>query len=1033
MSLQNAIEARIRPVAQQSSDDYLQPDETAVLKSLKLAVEHAAHLLPAQGPITSFVHHNTLHAFEEYSFVDAVRKAGRIFGCEPFMSEERYRDALAKGRISSADLRSVLDEDLAGRVDECVVPTCTHGQLRLAMLEHPLRTGPAAELLWCVAETDALRHMSENVSAAVRMRLIAQTRRWVMRDLRNGEDGAGSWTDGLLGADGGASLESWQEAQWEGLTLRMLWRICCNGVASAPVNNAMANDPVRHRDLLLAVSGVDADLLVHDVLIPFCAAYLDQGLSHWSLPGREHGFFQAFIQLYRRPLGAAAAWRRGLPAQIADIEKHGLTPLRSIHNSLDQLGVPPSEWEAYLAATVLALRGWGGMIRQVEIRHDRVVRPIPQDSFMGFLAIRLLLDRLALASVAQEMLGYGRPLHALRHELRLRMPPRRERGPEQRAFNVFQLAQALGWTPEFLSRLRDEDWRRLVDEIMAFSPHEQRRILHLAYERRFYTRTLDAVMLHNRKPNPDPASPQFQAMFCIDEREESMRRHLEEVAPNVVTFSIAGFYFIDMYYKGLADAHFAPLCPPIIQPKHWVAEIVAEDLAESHRRRAQTRHALGMASHQLHIGSRTFVVGALMSAALGALASIPLVARTLFPRLTARLRKMCGAILRPPHQTRLDLETGEAPTDTQPGYTLDGMVDIAERVLRDTGLTSGFARLIFTFGHGSSSVNNPHESAYNCGACGGGQGSANGRAIAQILNDARVRERLVARGIAIPGDTVFIGGMHNTGNDQITFFDLDHLPSSHHQEFDAARRLLEQASDRNSHERCRRFESASLGLAPRAARAHTEGRAEDLAQVRPELGHATNAICIVGRRRRTRGLFLDRRAFLNCYDPTQDDKDGTILARILQAAVPVCAGISLEYYFSCVDNRGYGCGTKLPHNVASLLGVMDGALSDLRTGLPWQMVEIHEPVRILFIIETTPDKMLGIMDRDVVIGRLVRNGWVKLAVLDPELPELRVYRNGAFEKHAVEAEALPSAASSLEWYRGWRDHLEFAEIVPHPG
>ena len=38
---------------------------------------------------------------------------------------------------------------------------------------------------------------------------------------------------------------------------------------------------------------------------------------------------------------------------------------------------------------------------------------------------------------------------------------------------------------------------------------------------------------------------------------------------------------------------------------------------------------------------------------------------------------------------------------------------------------------------------------------------------------------------------------------------------------------------------------------------------------------------------------------------------------------------------------------------------MDGAASDLRTGLPWQMVEIHEPVRLLFIIETTPETMTG--------------------------------------------------------------------------
>ena len=148
-----------------------------------------------------------------------------------------------------------------------------------------------------------------------------------------------------------------------------------------------------------------------------------------------------------------------------------------------------------------------------------------------------------------------------------------------------------------------------------------------------------------------------------------------------------------------------------------------------------------------------------------------------------------------------------------------------------------------------------------------------------------------------------------------------------------------------------------LWYPPRAALGHVEGRAADLAQPRPEYGHATNAFCIVGRRERTRGLFLDRRAFLVSYDPTRDE-DGTTLARILAAVVPVVAGISLEYYFSYVDPTGYGCGTKLPHNVTSLLGVMDGAQSDLRTGLPWQMVEIHEPVRLTMVVDTTPEILI---------------------------------------------------------------------------
>src|SRR6185312_1586659 len=137
----------------------------------------------------------------------------------------------------------------------------------------------------------------------------------------------------------------------------------------------------------------------------------------------------------------------------------------------------------------------------------------------------------------------------------------------------------------------------------------------------------------------------------------------------------------------------------------------------------------------------------------------------------------------------------------------------------------------------------------------------------------------------------------------------------------------------------------------------------------------------------------DRRAFLTSYDP-DNDPDGSILTRILNSAVPVCAGINLEYYFSSVDPTGYGCGTKLPHNITSLLGVMDGAASDLRPGLPWQMVEIHEPMRCLFVVETTPEVMLGIIAGDETIRRLVRNEWVQVATLDPAGAAIHLYRGG---------------------------------------
>jgi hypothetical protein len=434
----------------------------------------------------------------------------------------------------------------------------------------------------------------------------------------------------------------------------------------------------------------------------------------------------------------------------------------------------------------------------------------------------------------------------------------------------------------------------------------------------------------------------------------------------------------------------------------------------------------------MHRGSRGFAGGALLTAGLGALASIPLVARVLFPRFTGRITETFGRFVRPPSLTQLELERAEAtpgPTHGHVGYSLDEMVNMSDRLLRDIGLTSSFARLIMILGHGSTSVNNPHISAYHCGACGGGCGGPNARALAQMLNDPRVRERLGERGIVIPQETFVVGGWHNTCNDAVTYLDRDRLPPSHQADFDRVRQELDEACDRNAHERCRRFVSAPLNMTFAGARRHVENRAEDLAQTRPECGHASNALCIVARRSRTRGLYLDRRAFLTTYDPTQDDEDASTLTRLLSAAVPVCAGINLEYYFSYVDSVGYGCGTKLPHNVTSLLGIMDGAASDLRPGLPWQMVEIHEPVRLLFIIETRPETLLKLMDKNPGIGQLCRNGWIQVATLSPDSNRIHLLRGNRFEPYQPESSTLPSAARSVDWYRGWRENLGFCQIA----
>ncbi len=1020
----------------------LSPDHDRLNRS----IEKSAGLLPIHGPITAFVFLNTLQALEDLPFEQGLLLGANLFGVQPYLTEDRYREKLARGRIRLEDLSIVLRRDLAERADVKLASVTTPFEVRLAMLQHALQTGPVEELRWFIAETDALTRFRGDVPQAARARVIDETKRWVMRDLRDGGDDSHRSTashgthdqhlhDDLIRRFGESTIEQWSDTTWESFTLRLLWRVCRDGALhlKSGSTNAAGQHSLRHRDALQRATNRDSDALVNDVLIRFCAAFTDQGMAGWKLPARDHGFYRAFCEVYSLPAGPPDLWMRGLAGELARVQAARLTPLDSIRESLDLLGVNDGEQDDFLTASLLALRGWAGMIWQLEVRPDRVALSAPRGSLVEFLAIRLILERVALTHLAADAMNYRGPLSGLRAATELKNGNGQTNPIEGRALLLFQVAQTFGWSPSGLHRLNADDWSALVSEIESFTSVERRRLFHLAFERRFRRRALDAISVHTKRESHRVPSPRFQAAFCIDTREESLRRHIEEVAPDAETFSTAGFFNVPIYFRGVADAHFSTLCPIVVRPQHWITEEVVYSLVDEDRRRAKTRKAIGTVSHSFHVGSRSIARGAVLTAGLGVLASIPLVARVLFPRLTARIRRRASQFVEAPQTTRLRLERTESPPGPEGnriGFNLEEMANIGERVLRDIGLTSSYSRLFFFFGHGSFCLNNPHKSAYDCGACSGGAGGPNARALAAMLNDPRVRSILATRGVHVPDDTIFLGGQHNTCSDKLTFHDLDLLPKSHLADFEAARVSLETACERNAHERCRRFQSAPLNLSFAEAHRHVEGRSEDLAQTRPEFGNASNGICFVGRRSRTRGLYLDRRCFMQSYDPTQDDARLSILGRILAPVVPVCEGINLQYFFSYIDSPGWGCGTKLPHNVTSLLGVMDGASSDLRPGLPWQGVEIHEPVRLLFIIETTPDGIRQIMDRDPLVGKILRNGWSQLALLNPNSNEIVVYRQGEFYPYEPDITELPQAASSLDWYRGTRDHMDFAQIVP---
>jgi uncharacterized protein len=969
--------------------------------NLAQTIERLAQLLPAQGPISIFIHHNTLHAFEHLPFEDAVEIAAMRLGREPYLAESRYRDKLASGRIHPKDVHALLLEQLGASGSESVAGLGSRLDLWRVVVLHGIPTTAGRELTWILEETDVLSRFRNDLPASARSTLAA------LREMTDRVD---------------------DERQ----AVRRLWNACLAAVTRADVSAVIgrAAMPVRHRDWLFEVHGIDPDTWIHPPLIRFLAGYLDQGLAQWAMPERERGIHGCFLELYATSLAArCGSWARTLPDVVGNDRVAERDAFDSIAHSLRELGVHPDEYDDYLAAELLALRGWAGIVRQIEERPDRVPARDLTVTLRGYLAVRLLFERAALEHAARQ-LSFNGSLSDLRDYLRRSLPVSPPPTTVERAWPLFHVAQLCGLDASIVEQWTPAHVAELEQELQQLKAMRRRRILHQAFERAIRHRLYDAVTQH--ATHASSQAPAFQAIFCLDEREESFRRHLEEVDPACETLSTAGFFNVAMYHEGITDAHPRPLCPVAIRPDHYVAEMAADEDRLVERTRRLHRRAAGFLGYNVHLGSRSPVRGALLMTAFGWFALVPLVLRVVFPWLSSRWRQIHQTTITT-SRTRLQLDRDSAapPIGKHSGFTVREMADIVRRVLEDVGIRDRLSPLVVVVGHGSISLNNPHESAHDCGACGGGRGGPNARAFAQMANDPRVRELLAEQGLSIDETTWFVGAQRNTCNNEVIFFDEELVPAASRPLFARALDAIETARRREAHERCRRFDGVPQWYPAAAALAHVQGRADDLAQPRPEYGHATNAFCVVGRRTRTRGLFLDRRAFLVSYDPSRDD-DGAILARIMGAVVPVVAGISLEYYFSYVDPTGYGCGTKLPHNVTSLLGVMDGAQSDLRTGLPWQMVEIHEPTRLAIVVEATCERVRRVVEANPTIDRLVRNRWIWIACLDHESGALWELHSSGFVPHAL-GQPLPFVTGeSAAWYQGKRGFLPPVAIVPTP-
>ena len=138
--------------------------------------------------------------------------------------------------------------------------------------------------------------------------------------------------------------------------------------SSAPARRRSCDPaPARHRDWLLPCTASTTRCLVPSTVVRSSRA-TSSGLA-LGLPERNRGIHGCFLELYGTSLATQCGhWARTLPRLVADDRDAGRSAHDSIAHSLAQLGVADDEWEDYLGAELLALRGWAGIVRQIEER-----------------------------------------------------------------------------------------------------------------------------------------------------------------------------------------------------------------------------------------------------------------------------------------------------------------------------------------------------------------------------------------------------------------------------------------------------------------------------------------------------------------------------------------------------------------------------------------------------------------------------------------------------------------------------------------
>jgi uncharacterized protein YbcC (UPF0753/DUF2309 family) len=447
---------------------------------------------------------------------------------------------------------------------------------------------------------------------------------------------------------------------------------------------------------------IHLDKDVHPYLFRLTGNYLDQGIALDTFPVEADGFLASIRKLQRESYGGLFKSKR--------VEKLLLHSKLKIEHCLELLVGNRNFYERYLFEQQFAHHGWSGMVSVLEENPHNLLQK-KKISLHDFIILELLMEIESLD------LKFGEKWTSLGDVI-----------PTDFNNDIFNA--------------KNND-----DLFEVYSIWQE------AFEWTYYDQVLSG--LHFVKKTEVSNKKSFQAVFCIDDRCCSFRRHLESIDVNCETLSTAGFFNVEFYFQPEHGKYFTKSCPAPLTPKFLIKESEAK---LRHKKDAHfSRHNNGI------------VGGLLSSSTLGILSGLQLAKNIFYP---SENPVMVTSFSHMDEKGKLLIEkkSQQHIHDLQLGFTVEEMTVRMKTMLRTIGLQENFSSLVYIIGHGASSVNNTHYAGYDCGACCGRAGSVNARVAAFMLNHLEVRKNLALEGIIIPNETQFIGGLHDTTRDDIRFF-----------------------------------------------------------------------------------------------------------------------------------------------------------------------------------------------------------------------------------------------------------------------